>query len=57
MNRKVTELTEANQIQDEDLFMVIQNEENKKISASKIINRIKDLAKGSQIIMKDWSSD
>lgn len=34
--KKVTELTKANEIKDEDILMIIQNGENKQIKASSL---------------------
>lgn len=37
MNKKVSELTEAAQINDNDIFMILQNNENKRVSISKLL--------------------
>lgn len=37
MNKKVSELTEANKINDDDLLMILQNNENKKALFSKVL--------------------
>lgn len=37
MNKKVSELTEAAQINDSDELMILQNNENKKVKISKIL--------------------
>ena len=37
MNKKVSELTEAAQINDNDIFMILQNNENKKVKMSKLL--------------------
>lgn len=39
MNKKITELTEATQINDDDILMIIQNGENKQITVSKLLPR------------------
>lgn len=39
--KKVSELTEANEINDEDIVMIIQNGENKQARTEKIINKLK----------------
>lgn len=36
MNKKVSELTEANKINDDDVMMILQNSENKRVSIDKI---------------------
>ena len=36
MNKKITELEEAQSLNDNDLLMIVQNNENKKINYSKI---------------------
>lgn len=35
--KKVTELTEANEIKDEDILMIVQNGENKQVKANSLI--------------------
>ncbi len=37
MNKKVSELTEATQINDDDILMIIQNGENKQATISKLL--------------------
>lgn len=37
MNRKVSELTEATQINDNDIFMILQSNENKKVAIDKLL--------------------
>lgn len=37
MNKKVSELTEATQINDDDMIMILQNNENKRASISKLL--------------------
>lgn len=37
MNKKVSELTEATQINDDDIIMILQNNENKKATISKLL--------------------
>lgn len=37
MNKKVSELTEANKINDDDILMILQNNENKKALFSKVL--------------------
>ena len=37
MDRKVTELPEAQQINDNDIFMILQNNENKKVTINKLL--------------------
>ena len=37
MNKKVSELTEALQINDDDIIMILQNNENKKATISKLL--------------------
>ena len=37
MNKKVSELTEATQINDDDIIMILQNNENKKAKISKLL--------------------
>lgn len=37
MNKKVSELTEATQINDDDMMMILQNNENKRVSISKLL--------------------
>lgn len=37
MNKKVSELTEATQINDNDIIMILQNNENKRASISKLL--------------------
>ena len=37
MNRKVSELPEAQQINDNDVFMILQNNENKKVAIDKLL--------------------
>lgn len=37
MNKKVSELTEATQINDNDMIMILQNNENKKASVGKLL--------------------
>lgn len=37
MNKKVSELTEATQINDDDMMMILQNNENKRASISKLL--------------------
>lgn len=37
MNKKVSELTEANKINDDDILMILQNNENKKVKMSKLL--------------------
>lgn len=39
MNKKVSELTEATQINDDDILMIIQNGENKQATVSKLLPR------------------
>ena len=39
MNKKVSELTEATQINDDDILMIIQNGENKQTTVSKLLPR------------------
>ena len=39
MNKKVSELTEATQINDDDILMIIQNGENKKGAVNKLLPR------------------
>lgn len=36
MNKKVSELTEANKINDDDVMMILQNSENKRVNIDKI---------------------
>ena len=36
MSKKISELTEASKINDEDIFMILQSNENKKIKMEKI---------------------
>lgn len=37
MNKKVSELTEATQINDDDIIMILQSNENKKAKISKLL--------------------
>ena len=37
MNRKVSELPETQQISDNDVFMILQNNENKKVTIDKLL--------------------
>ena len=37
MDKKVSELTEAQQISDNDIFMILQNNENKKVTINKLL--------------------
>ena len=37
MNKKVSELSEATEINDEDIIMIIQNNENKKAKINKLL--------------------
>lgn len=37
MNKKVSELTEATQVNDSDELMILQNNENKRVSISKLL--------------------
>lgn len=37
MNKKVSELTEATQINDDDIVMILQSNENKKVKMSKLL--------------------
>ena len=37
MDRKVTELPEAQQISDNDIFMILQSNENKKVAIDKLL--------------------
>lgn len=37
MNKKVSELTEAQQINDNDMFMILQSNENKKVTIDKLL--------------------
>lgn len=37
MNKKVSELTEATQINDDDIIMILQSNENKKATISKLL--------------------
>ena len=37
MNRKVSELLEASQINDDDIFMILQSNENKKVAINKLL--------------------
>ena len=37
MNRKVSELPEAQQINDNDVFMILQSNENKQVTTDKIL--------------------
>lgn len=37
MNKKVSELTEAAQINDDDIVMILQSNENKKVKMSKLL--------------------
>ena len=37
MDRKVTELPEAQQINDNDIFMILQSNENKKVAIDKLL--------------------
>lgn len=37
MNKKVTELPEAQQISDDDIFMILQSNENKKVAIDKLL--------------------
>ena len=37
MNRKVSELPEAQQINDNDVFMILQSNENKKVAIDKLL--------------------
>ena len=37
MNKKVSELSEASQINDDDIFMILQNNENKKVTIDKLL--------------------
>lgn len=37
MNRKVSELPEAQQISDDDVFMILQSNENKKVAIDKLL--------------------
>ena len=37
MNKKVSELTEAQQINDNDVFMILQSNENKKVAIDKLL--------------------
>lgn len=39
MNKKITELTEATQINDDDILMIIQNGENKQGAVNKLLPR------------------
>lgn len=39
MNKKITELTEATQINNDDILMIIQNGENKQTTVSKLLPR------------------
>lgn len=36
MNKKVSELTEATQINDDDIFMILQSNENKRVTVDKL---------------------
>lgn len=37
MNKKVSELPEAQQINDNDVFMILQSNENKQVTADKLL--------------------
>ena len=37
MNRKVSQLPETQQISDNDVFMILQNNENKKVAIDKLL--------------------
>lgn len=37
MNKKVSELTEATQINDNDVLMILQNNENKRVTIDKLL--------------------
>lgn len=37
MNKKVSELTEATQIDDNDVLMILQNNENKRVTIDKLL--------------------
>lgn len=37
MNKRISELTEATQINDDDIIMILQNNENKKATISKLL--------------------
>ena len=37
MNKKISELTEASQINDDDIIMILQKNENKKAKISKLL--------------------
>lgn len=37
MNKKVSELTEATQINDDDIFMILQSNENKRVAINKLL--------------------
>ena len=38
MDRKVSELPEAQQINDDDIFMILQNNKNKKVTIDKLLS-------------------
>ena len=37
MNKKVSELNEANKVNDDDIIMILQDNENKKVKMSKLL--------------------
>lgn len=37
MNKKVSELNEANKVNDDDIVMILQSNENKKVKMSKLL--------------------
>lgn len=39
MNKKVSELAEATDVNNEDILMIIQNNENKQVTVDKLLNR------------------
>lgn len=43
MNKKITELTQATEVNNEDIFMLIQNNENKQVTAKTISTYIENL--------------
>ena len=43
MNKKISELSEANELQDQDVFMTVQNGENKKVPFNKIYDKAIDV--------------
>ena len=43
MNKKITELTQATQINDNDIFMIVQSNENRQVKAEQLTQHIYNL--------------